>query len=103
MLAKKSDPKYYNDFDDEDSHCEIASELLKRIIGIDINQPNAKNKTALMIAAERGHLDLVQLFIELGANKNIRNTNGKTAAQLANENDHNTVVQFLRQKKARLL
>jgi ankyrin repeat protein len=40
--------------------------------GASVNGTNLENKTALMMAASAGHLDVVKLLLERGANVNIR-------------------------------
>ena len=41
----------------------------------DINSKGKDNKTALIIAAEKGHADIVKLFLTLNADVNIPNVN----------------------------
>ena len=42
-----------------------------------------RGKTALMIAAERNHPEIVELLLKAGANPMSQDKQGKTAAQLA--------------------
>jgi ankyrin repeat protein len=50
---------------------------------IDINQANNKGDTALMIAAQKGELELVEKLIELGADKEAKTAEGFTALMTA--------------------
>ncbi len=61
--------------------------LLRKVVeifvkqGVDINQPRSRlfSNNALIYAAERNNLKLVELFLEFGADKNIENDQGKRA------------------------
>ncbi len=54
--------------------------LLKRGAALDL--VDDRGRTALMIAAERGHADVVQMLIQAGADLKRRDAGGKTAADL---------------------
>ena len=41
--------------------------------GVDVNKRNKKGKTAFSCASGNGHLDIVQLLLERGANPLIKN------------------------------
>ncbi len=63
---------------------EIVRYLLKSpAIEIDINATNVGGDTALILAAESGHLDVIKLLVASGANLDIKNTNGFTALMAA--------------------
>ena len=47
--------------------------------GADVNHQNANGMTALMKAYEGGHMDIVDLLLEYGADWNVCNKSGKTA------------------------
>jgi len=73
-----------------------AYNLLKRTgVKIDEKNPTADNKTALMLAAEQGDLNIVNLLITYKAKLNLQDNNGNTALMLAAKNNHFTVVKFL--------
>ena len=55
--------------------------IIKR--GININAPDDKGKTALMIAAENGEAQTVQLLLDSGANHTLRAKDGQTALMFA--------------------
>ena len=98
-LAKEKEPKFYTSFPSGiDLHWEKAFVLIKKFIGIDINGRDKKNRTALMLAATKGSLDMVELLIEYGADETLQDSQGKTPIQLAYEKINVDVVQFLRQK-----
>lgn len=59
--------------------------------GADVNAADADGETALMAAAEKGHVSKVKVLLDHGANVNARDRRGKTALQYArppkNDND----------------
>ena len=58
-----------------------ASDLIKR--GVDVNVQNDNGMTALMIASEAGHVELLVELLGVGADVNIQNSVGDTALILA--------------------
>ncbi|KAE9385780.1 ankyrin, partial [Gymnopus androsaceus JB14] len=51
--------------------------------------------TPLMIAAEIGHLDVVSVLIEEGANVNAQSEDGSTALRQASQEGHLEIVKLL--------
>lgn len=49
---------------------QVAKNLIKK--GVDINEPGPENRTALFLAAARGHYYMCQILLEAGADKNIK-------------------------------
>ena len=62
---------------------------------MDINAKNKDGETALMLASSEGHLEIVKLLIEKGADVNVKNEDGKTALTLASRYGHLEVVKYL--------
>jgi uncharacterized protein len=52
-------------------------------------------RTPLMGAAVNGHLDLVKLLVNYGANIKAMDKDGKTATNWAQEMNHTEIVSFL--------
>ncbi len=55
---------------------------------------------ALLFAAYRGHLDIVRLLVERGADLNAANGSGQTALMIAASLGHTAVVDYLLKRKA---
>lgn len=51
--------------------------------------------TALHMASDRGHIEIVKLLLDRGANSSIKDTDGFTALELAQVAEHDEVVQIL--------
>jgi ankyrin repeat protein len=68
-----------------------------------INQPDDIGKTALILAAEDGHLEKVNALIHAGVNLNAQcySGTGKTALMCATEKKHAPVVEALLKAKAK--
>src|ERR687896_2595045 len=62
--------------------------------GVDVNTRARYDATALMFAADKGHLDVVRLLVERGADLNVQDSFYKTRAlDWALSNDHFDVAQ----------
>lgn len=56
--------------------------------GIDVNLKNDFDKTALIIAAQKGHMDMVNILLdEHDADTSLVNKKGQTAAMVAKNKD----------------
>jgi hypothetical protein len=58
-------------------------ELLLAQPGIKLDQTDPDGTTALMVAAEHGHAEIVEMLVKAGANVSLTSENGETAATLA--------------------
>ena len=56
--------------------------------GADPNAAAEDGSTPLMVAAQYGHSEVLQLLLEAGADKNAAKTNGVTALLVAAQNGH---------------
>jgi len=63
--------------------------------GSDVNAVSAGNHSALHGAATNGHIDVVELLLEHGADPTIRLVSGETPADLASMAGHNDLGQRL--------
>ena len=71
--------------------------LLLSNANVDINLQNLKGKTALMIAVEEKHIELVKLLLDSEANVNLKDNDGKTALMLAIEKNYAEIIELLKQ------
>lgn len=72
--------------------------LQKHMTSENVNVSDDFGWTPLMSAAYCGHLEIVQLLLNLGANKRTRDRSGLTAAQLALKKNYLSIVALLKKK-----
>ena len=77
-----------------------AVEFLLQLETVNIDHTNEEGKTALMIASERGHEDIVHSLLSAGANVNIQDNKGWTALMIASEHNHISIIHMLLQANA---
>ena len=75
-------------------------EFLLQLETVNIDHTNKQGKTALTLACERGHEDIVQNLLSAGANVNIQDNKGWTALMLASANAHISIIHMLLQADA---
>jgi FOG: Ankyrin repeat len=80
-----------------DSAAKENTEVAKALIyaGAQINDKNQLGQTALMTAANNGHVKTVQMLLANGAYVNAMDNNSKTALDYAKEIAHNDIVVLL--------
>jgi ankyrin repeat protein len=82
---------------------EVIIDLIPKLTEHEINATNHTGYTALITAAERGHLNIVQLLIANNADVNIQAyPSGYTALMVAIEQNHLEVVEALLKAKANI-
>jgi ankyrin repeat protein len=64
-------------------------------LGADLDATTPRKLTALMMASEKGHTDLVQVLLEKKVNIQMTNGFGYTALSLATEAGHADIVGLL--------
>ncbi len=64
--------------------------------GIDVNTCDEKGRTALIIAASRGHEDICNFLLESGADPCLEDIEGNTALTIADQNGHPKIVSLLK-------
>ena len=77
-----------------------AVEFLLQLETVNINHTNEEGKTALMLACEGGHADIVHSLLSAGANVNLQDNNGCTALMRASEHNHISIINMLLQANA---
>jgi ankyrin repeat protein len=70
--------------------------------GVNVNaKRDDANVTALILASQNGHLEVVQFLLDAGADVNVETNDGATALMVAAHNCHLEVVQALECSMAR--
>lgn len=70
----------------------IVDKLIKH--GVDVNEPGTRGRTALFLAAGRGHDYVCEILLKAGADKNI-NYKGITPLDAAIQRNHLNVIKLL--------
>eukprot|EP01039_Chlorochromonas_danica_P003967 gene3967-4341_t len=81
------------------------AEDLLRVIQVEHPNLSARNNygvSALIFAANNGHLECVKILLDHGVNINERSNNGKTAVHWATHWGHDTIVHYLLEQGANL-
>lgn len=66
------------------------------VLHLGVDDEDDDGYTPLMIASSNGHLKMVKLLIENGANANIKNVEGETASMIALRYGHLKIVEALK-------
>ena len=80
----------------------VNTELIRIICHDIVDKPTFRGRTALMTAAFHGHLGVIKLLFEKGANINHKDNDGFTPLILASYEGHLKVVKWLLRKGAHL-
>jgi ankyrin repeat protein len=64
--------------------------------GANINAKDSKSRTPLMIAAEKGYIEIVKPLINRGADVNVRRHDGETALGIALQKGNFNTARLLR-------
>jgi ankyrin repeat protein len=88
-------------YEDKISHMLVPKEISLNDIFV-INNKDNNGYTALMIASENGHKEVVELLLNKGANINYKNDDGYTALMLASAKGHKNIVELLLNKGAHI-
>lgn len=70
---------------------------------VEIDSQDSHRATALQLAAQNGHIDVVLLLMEEDAETNMRNNRGETALYWAARNGHEIIVKQLIMKRANII
>jgi ankyrin repeat protein len=71
-------------------------EKILAVDNVDVNYQNVDGYTALMLAAENGCLEIVQMILNKGVNVHNANTDGLTALMLAERSGFNAIAEAIR-------
>lgn len=66
-----------------------------------INHQNQKDETALHMACQQGHADIVHLLLQRSANHEIKDRSGRTPLDVAKAHGHQAVIKLMTPPKQR--
>ena len=77
----------------------VRDELLQLLLasGAEVNQANVMGQTALMGAAEQGHIDAMQRLLEANANADLQDLLGQTAIAKARQHEQPEAIALIQQ------
>jgi ankyrin repeat protein len=74
--------------------------ILNSSSGLLIDEPNTKGETALILAAQNGHINTVEFLTNLGVDLNIEDSSGLSAVGWAHRRNHEDIFRYLLSKGA---
>uniref|UniRef100_A0A8C4VQY5 Ankyrin repeat and death domain containing 1B n=1 Tax=Gopherus evgoodei TaxID=1825980 RepID=A0A8C4VQY5_9SAUR len=77
------------------NNVDIVDYLLQELQLKDLNKPNEKGKRAFLLAAEKGHVEMIYSLISLKLFTSEKDKEGNTAVHLAAKNGHCEVLEVL--------
>ena len=93
LLRKPLNPNVLEEDDPMDDFFETERDLIEEALGMLSSNP--RGVTALHVAAEKGHVEVVRLLLEAGAKQDAVDSNGATALHRAAKRGHSEVVRLL--------
>merc|ERR1719483_499006 len=80
-------------------HCQCMEDMKKLIISfieeINVNEADEYGRSGLIVAAQKGDLDLVKVLIGAGADVNFADENNNTSLIMAAKSDDGTILSYL--------
>ena len=80
--------------------CNLDAIKFLLVIGVNVDYTNEKGKTALLVASEQGHKEMVNCLIAANADVNASDVNSQSALIIASENNDVELAQILLNAKA---
>ncbi|XP_063520983.1 ankyrin repeat and death domain-containing protein 1B isoform X1 [Pongo pygmaeus] len=82
-------------FASQSNHVRIVEYLIQDLHLKDLNQPDEKGRKPFLLAAERGHVDMIEKLTFLNLHTSEKDKEGNTALHLAAKHGHSPAVQVL--------
>ncbi len=79
----------------------ITKYLLEKKANPNSNEGSDLTGTHLMLAVQKGNLEIAKLLVKYGANINCQLSDGSTAMKMAQKNGHTAIVKFLKDAGAK--
>ena len=84
----------------KENHMQVATKLIE--LGVDVNEQQpatgqlSAKLSALHVAAQKGNLEMVDLLLAKGADRNLRDKHNNTALMLAEKKKHAEIIERLK-------
>ncbi|KAL4822622.1 hypothetical protein H8958_008933 [Nasalis larvatus] len=93
--AKNQDGMNALHFAAQSNHVHIVEYLIQDLHLKDLNQPDEKGRKSFILAAERGHVEMIEKLTFLNLHTSEKDKEGNTALHLAAKHGHSPAVQVL--------
>ncbi|XP_011728452.2 ankyrin repeat and death domain-containing protein 1B isoform X2 [Macaca nemestrina] len=93
--AKNQDGMNALHFAAQSNHVRIVEYLIQDLHLKDLNQPDEKGRKPFLLAAERGHVEMIEKLTFLNLHTSEKDKEGNTALHLAAKHGHSPAVQVL--------
>ncbi|XP_064129359.1 ankyrin repeat and death domain-containing protein 1B [Loxodonta africana] len=93
--AKNQDGMNALHFAAQSNSVRIAEYLIQDLHLKDLNQPDEKGRKPFLLAAEKGHVEMIETLISLNLHTSEKDKEGNTALHLAAKHGHSPAVQVL--------
>ncbi|XP_035876331.1 ankyrin repeat and death domain-containing protein 1B isoform X2 [Phyllostomus discolor] len=93
--AKNQDGMNALHFAAQSNNVRIVEYLIQDLHLKDLDQPDEKGRTPFLLAAERGHVEMIEKLIFLELHTSEKDKEGNTALHLAAKHGHSSVVRLL--------
>nr|XP_055223780.1 ankyrin repeat and death domain-containing protein 1B isoform X4 [Gorilla gorilla gorilla] len=93
--AKNQDGMNALHFATQSNHVHIVEYLIQDLHLKDLNQPDEKGRKPFLLAAERGHVEMIEKLTFLNLHTSEKDKGGNTALHLAAKHGHSPAVQVL--------
>ena len=80
--------------------CNLDAIKFLLVIGVNVDYANEKGKTALLVASQQGHKEMVNCLVAANADVNTSDVNSRSALIIASENNDVELAQILLNAKA---
>lgn len=71
---------------------DVVEDFIETVANVNHHQTNEDGSPALMIAADKGHLAIVEILIATGSEVNLKDKDGDKSLNIAIKNHHQEII-----------